>query len=35
MKVLMPGALRSYTGAAEVEADGDTLAAGVVTLHPY
>ena len=27
MKVLMPGALRSYTGEAEVEAAGDTLAA--------
>ncbi|MCW5663236.1 MAG: MoaD/ThiS family protein [Piscinibacter sp.] len=25
MKVLMPGALRSYTGAAQVEADGATL----------
>jgi sulfur-carrier protein len=25
MKVLMPGALRSYTRAAEVEAEGDTL----------
>ncbi len=27
MKILIPGALRSYTGAAEVEAEGDTLAA--------
>ena len=27
MKILMPGALRSYTGSAEVEAKGDTLAA--------
>lgn len=27
MKVLMPGALRSYTREAEVEAEGDTLAA--------
>ena len=26
MKVLVPGALRSYTGAAEVEADGATMA---------
>jgi len=25
MKVLIPGALRSYTGAAQVEAVGDTL----------
>lgn len=25
MKVLIPGALRSYTGAAQVDADGDTL----------
>lgn len=25
MKVLIPGALRSYTGAAQVEAGGDTL----------
>ena len=25
MKVLVPGALRSYTGAAQVEADGATL----------
>lgn len=25
MKVLIPGALRSYTGAAQVEADGATL----------
>ncbi len=27
MKVLVPGALRSYTGASRVEASGDTLAA--------
>jgi molybdopterin synthase sulfur carrier subunit len=27
MKVLVPGALRSYTGASHVEATGDTLAA--------
>lgn len=27
MKVLVPGALRSYTGASRVEAAGDTLAA--------
>ena len=27
MKVLVPGALRSYTGALQVQADGDTLAA--------
>jgi MoaD family protein len=27
MKVLVPSALRSYTGAPEVEADGATLAA--------
>ncbi len=27
MKVLVPGALRSYTGAAQVEAEGATLAA--------
>lgn len=27
MKVLIPGALKSYTGASQVEADGDTLAA--------
>ena len=27
MKVLVPSALRSYTGAAQVEADGDTLLA--------
>ncbi len=27
MKVLVPGALRSYTGAAQVEADGATLLA--------
>lgn len=27
MKVLVPGALRSYTGELEVQADGDTLAA--------
>lgn len=27
MKVLVPGALRSYTGQAHVEADGATLAA--------
>lgn len=27
MKVLIPGALRSYTGASQVEAAGDTLAA--------
>jgi sulfur-carrier protein len=27
MKVLIPGALRSYTNAAQVEAAGDTLAA--------
>lgn len=27
MKVLVPSALRSYTGAAQVQADGDTLAA--------
>jgi sulfur-carrier protein len=27
MKVLIPGALRSYTGAAQVEAEGGTLAA--------
>ena len=25
MKVLIPGALRSYTGAPQVDADGDTL----------
>lgn len=25
MKVLIPGALRSYTGESHVEADGDTL----------
>jgi molybdopterin synthase sulfur carrier subunit len=25
MKVLIPGALRSYTGRSQVEADGDTL----------
>lgn len=25
MKVLIPGALRSYTGASHVEAEGDTL----------
>ena len=27
MKVLVPGALRSYTGASRVEATGDTLSA--------
>jgi sulfur-carrier protein len=27
MKVLVPGALRSYTGKLHVQADGDTLAA--------
>lgn len=27
MKVLVPAALRDYTGAARVEAEGDTLAA--------
>jgi sulfur-carrier protein len=27
MRVLVPGALRSYTGASQVEAFGDTLAA--------
>ncbi len=27
MKVLIPGALRSYTGASHVDAAGDTLAA--------
>jgi len=27
MKVLVPGALRSYTGELHVQADGDTLAA--------
>jgi sulfur-carrier protein len=27
MKVLLPGALYSYTGANEVQADGDTLTA--------
>jgi len=27
MRVMMPSALRSYTGAGEVEAEGDTLAA--------
>jgi len=27
MKVLVPGALRSYTGELNVQADGDTLAA--------
>lgn len=27
MKVLVPGALRSYTGESHVEASGDTLAA--------
>jgi len=27
MKVLVPGALRSYTGELQVQADGDTLAA--------
>ena len=27
MKVLVPGALRSYTGALHMQADGDTLAA--------
>ncbi len=27
MKVLVPGALRSYTGAAQVDAAGDTLLA--------
>ncbi len=27
MKVLIPGALRSYTGASHVDADGATLAA--------
>jgi molybdopterin converting factor small subunit len=27
MKVLVPGALRSYTGGLHVQADGDTLAA--------
>ena len=32
MKVLIPGALRSYTGAAQVEATGDTLDALFVDL---
>ena len=27
MRVMMPSALRSYTGAGEVEAEGETLAA--------
>jgi molybdopterin converting factor small subunit len=27
MRVMIPGALRSYTGAGEVEAEGETLAA--------
>lgn len=27
MKVLVPGALRSYTGELQLQADGDTLAA--------
>jgi molybdopterin converting factor small subunit len=27
MRVMVPGALRSYTGAGEVDAEGDTLAA--------
>jgi len=27
MRVMMPSALRSYTGASEVEAEGETLAA--------
>lgn len=32
MKVLIPSALRSYTGQAEVEADGATLAAVLADL---
>ena len=37
MKVLIPSALRSYTGSGEVEASGDTLAAVLADLdrrHP-